>query len=98
VFLQPTRGNLILTDPEGICAAVALGYGLGQIPGYLAVPLIKTRQLKPVLLDYLSQSRAIYVCYSKGKYVAPRILAFVDFLVEKLRQDPALRWESPKRR
>ncbi len=98
VFLQPTLGNLILTDPEGICAAVAQGHGLGQIPGYLAVPLIKARKLKPVLLDCLSQSRAIYVCYSRGKYVAPRILAFVDFLVEKLREDSALHLESPKRR
>ena len=97
-FLQPMRRKLILTDPEGICGLVARGHGLGQIPSYLAVPLIAAAKLKPVLLDYLSQSRTIYVCHSRGKYLAPRIRAFADFLVEKLVKDPTVKLELPKRR
>jgi len=90
IFEQEVRGNLILSDPEAICRAVADGGGLGQIPGYLAATLVKTGQLRPVLVDYLSRSRNVYVCYSMRKYVAPRIRAFVDYLVEKLRDNPEL--------
>lgn len=90
LFEQEVRGNLILSDPDAICRAVADGGGLGQIPGYLAATLVKTGQLRPVLVDYLSRSRNVYVCYSMRKYVAPRIRAFVDYLVEKLRDNPEL--------
>jgi len=89
-FDQEVRGHLILSDSAAICRAVADGGGLGQIPGYLAAPLVKTGQLRPVLVNYLSRSRTIYVCYSMRKYMAPRIRAFVDFLVEKLRGNPEL--------
>ena len=97
-ILQEVPGTLILTDPEGISCAVVDGCGLGQIPSFLAVPLIESGKLKPVLLDYLSQSRAIYVCYSTRKYVAPRMSAFVDFLVEKLADSPKLLLRSQRRR
>jgi DNA-binding transcriptional LysR family regulator len=96
-FEQEVPGSLILNDPEGICLAVADGRGLGQIPGYLAMPLIEARQVKPVLLDYLSQSRAIYVCYPMRKYVAPRVRVFVDFLAEKLKDNPGLLWQRRRR-
>jgi LysR family transcriptional regulator for bpeEF and oprC len=89
-FEQEVRGNLILSDSAAICRAVVDGGGLGQIPGYLAAPLVKSGHLRLVLVNYLSRSRNIYVCYSMRKYVAPRIRAFVDFLVEKLRDNPAL--------
>jgi DNA-binding transcriptional LysR family regulator len=97
-FAQEVSGNLILTDPEGISQAVVDGRGLGQIPSFLAVPLMEEGKLKPVLLDYLSQSRAVYVGYSTRKYAAPRISAFVDFLVEKLAGDPRLLLGSRRRR
>lgn len=96
-FEQDVPGTLILNDPEGICHAVADGRGLGQIPGFLAMPLIEARRIKPVLLDYLSQSRAIYVCYPMRKYVPPRVRVFVDFLVEKLKDHPALLWRRRRR-
>lgn len=89
-FLQEVPGNLILNDPEGICQAVVDERGLGQIPGFLAAPLIEAGKLKPVLLDFLSQTRAVYVCYATRKYVAPRIRAFIDFLIEKLANNPSL--------
>jgi DNA-binding transcriptional LysR family regulator len=97
-FLQEVPGTLILSDPEGICQAIVDGRGMGQIPGYLAVPLIKSGKLKPVLLDFVSESRAVYVCYSTRKYLAPRIRAFVDFLVEKLADNPRLQLEPRRRR
>jgi DNA-binding transcriptional LysR family regulator len=96
-FEQEVPGTLILNDPEGICHAVADGRGLGQIPGFLAMPLIEARQVKPVLLDYLSQTRAIYVCYPMRKYVAPRVRVFVDFMAEKLKDNPALLWQRRRR-
>lgn len=96
--LQDVPGNLILSDPEGICHAVVKGQGLGQIPGYLAAPLIRASKLKPVLLDYLSRSRTVYVCYTSRKYVAPRIRAFVDFLVERTENNPRLLLSTKEKR
>lgn len=87
-FEYEVRGNLILSDSAAICRAVVDGGGLGQIPGYLAAPLVTSGQLRPVLVNYLSRSRSIYVCYPMRKYVPPRARAFVDFLVEKLRDNP----------
>ena len=96
-FEQEVPGTLILNDPEGICHAVVDGRGLGQIPGFLAMPLIEARLVKPVLLDYPSQTRAIYVCYPMRKYVAPRVRVFVDFVAEKLKDNPALLWLRRRR-
>lgn len=83
-------GNLILSDSAAICRAVVDGGGLGQIPGYLAAPLVTSGQLRPVLVNYLSRSRSIYVCYPMRKYVPLRVSVFVNFLVEKLRDNPEL--------
>ena len=93
IYSRKVDGTLVLSDPEGICSAVVDGRGLGQLPGFLAAPLIKKGKLRPVLLDHLSQSRTIYASRSAGKYVAPRIRAFVDFVVEKLADNPNLRYE-----
>ena len=94
MFIQDIRGNLILNDPEGICRAVVDGQGIGQLPGYLAAPLIESGQLKPVLLQYLSQSRAIYLCYPTRKFLAPRIRTFINFMAEKLKDNPDLLFRS----
>ena len=89
-FQLSVPGALVLNDPEGICDAVVDGRGLGQIPGFLAAPLISAGKLRPVLLDFLSQSRAVYVCHTTRRYMAPRIRAFIDFLAKKLGDNPAL--------
>lgn len=89
-YEHEVRGNLILSDAAAICTAVVDGEGLGQIPGYLVAPLVTSGQLRPVLVNYLSRSRNIYVCYPMRKYNPPRACAFVDFLVEKLRDNPEL--------
>jgi DNA-binding transcriptional LysR family regulator len=85
LFTREVSGNLVVNDAEGLCHAVVRGSGLGQIPGFLAAPLIASGQLKPVLLEHLSDSRSIFVCYPGRKNLGAMERAFVDFLVENLK-------------
>ena len=74
----------------GVAHAVAAGIGLAPLPEvFLEDPDLKAI-LTPILTDYPLEERTLYIVYLSRRYVPPKIRVFIDFLMERLSQSPAL--------
>lgn len=62
-FAVNVNGSLALDDIESACLAAVAGYGFAQLPGYIALPHIRSGSLVPVLLDFVDQSRQFTLTY-----------------------------------
>jgi DNA-binding transcriptional LysR family regulator len=81
--LEP-RGVLTLSDPYAVSEAAALGLGIGSVAVHHALPLLRTGQLKTVLLDsYQPMRREMALQYPHREHLAPRVKAVVSYLLER---------------
>jgi DNA-binding transcriptional LysR family regulator len=88
-------GNLLLDDEELVCHSVLNGAGLGQLPGYIAIPEIRAGKLVPVMLDYLDESRYFYLQYVNREQRQPlRISLFIRFVLEAISGDRSFRLDA----
>ncbi|WP_202913269.1 LysR family transcriptional regulator [Acuticoccus sediminis] len=73
--------------------AVRLGWGIGQMPRYRLVPLLRSGALVEILADWAPTPTPVTVLYPEGRRRAPRVAAFVDFLIAILTE--ALAGDGP---
>lgn len=78
------RGNLAVNSFEGAGAAAARGIGIAQVPELLAIPMLKSRQLMPLLLDWAAPAPSVKVVYPSSRYLTAKVRAFADFVAEHL--------------
>ena len=81
-------GTYTLNEIEAVAELARLGQGVAQLPGNEAIDAMRRGELEPVLLDFLSTERAIYLCFPHREHTAPRTRVFVDFIVERLANHP----------
>lgn len=74
----------------GICAALA-GRGLARALSYQVAEHVAQGRLRIVLADHEPPPIPVQVVYADGRKAAAKVKAFVEFAVERLRQEPALR-------
>ncbi|MBS2036949.1 LysR family transcriptional regulator [bacterium] len=87
---QPVSCPLtVSSNIEAIRAAVA-GWGLTRVLSYQIVEELSRGQLQIVLPEFEPEPWPIYVLHQEGHKVSAKVRAFVDFLVRRLRQLPAL--------
>ena len=68
------------TLPRMSSAAMA-GFGLVSDVDHMLQPLFDSGALVPVMPRWLSPEYSLHALWHPGKPVAPRVTAFVDFLV-----------------
>ncbi|PLZ02959.1 LysR family transcriptional regulator [Burkholderia sp. WAC0059] len=78
-------------DTEAEAEAVLTGYGIGQLASFTAVPPIRAGRLVPLLTPYVAQRESIYVYYRHRTEQPLRVRTFIDFMVERLADNPAFR-------
>ena len=61
------------------------GAGLALLPDFIAAPDIRAGRLTPVLPAWTPAEQALYAMHAGRRHVAPKIRAFIDFLVEAFR-------------
>jgi len=62
---------------------VVQGLGIGRLSTIAAVPLVRTRQLVPVLAEYVDpQTLPVYAVYATARQRLPKIKACVDYWTE----------------
>jgi DNA-binding transcriptional LysR family regulator len=83
-----TDSVFVTDDPESECEAVLAGLGFGQLPGYLAIPHLRSGRLRPVLVDAAPDPWTIYVYRPQRTPVPSRVRLMYEALIELLR-DPA---------
>jgi len=81
-FAVAVSGNLTLDHAEALVEAALAGTALIQISSYVTSPALLRGELKAVLTTFQVESPPIWVVYPQNRHLAPRVRAFVDFLVE----------------
>lgn len=90
------KGNIEYFNPEVIFSAndtetemeaVMAGMGIGLIDSINSVPKIQKGELIPVLTDYISSRRGLYIYYNLSEVMPRRQRVFIDFAIERLSND-----------
>ena len=83
--------RLVANTAEVAVAAAVAGLGLTSLLRYQAAAELKSGKLAIVLADHELPPVPIHVVHREGPRANPRLRAFVDLAVERLRADKALR-------
>lgn len=93
----PEPAALTVSDPMAAVEAAAAGMGIAQGGAHHAWPYLQSGKLKVVLAGHHdSGRRAMALQYPHRALVAPRVKATVDYLLERLKADPALQLTPAK--
>jgi LysR family transcriptional regulator, transcriptional activator for dmlA len=91
IAVKPSvSGNFLANDVSTLVMAAVHGQGLVFAPLPLVLPLFRTGALRPVLPECVSQPARIFIHYTSRKHLAARVKAFVNFMLEHLRNSPDL--------
>lgn len=82
--------RLNVNTNDGAIAAASAGLGLTRVLSYQAAPQLSSGALQIVLADYEPPPLPIHVVHREGRRPSAKARAFVDLIVEQLRQDKAL--------
>lgn len=71
-------------DVDAEASAVLAGIGIGQIPNYIAAPLIREGRLVHLLTRHTSQRIGLFLYYPQRTHLPQRTRRFIDFAVDRL--------------
>lgn len=83
----PIRGRYKVTTSLAIRDALLAGFGLSLIPRIYVERDIAEGRLTTALDDWTPVETTIHVVYPSRQYVLPKVRAFVDFLVDEMRDE-----------
>jgi DNA-binding transcriptional LysR family regulator len=78
------------TTRATVLAAVD-GFGITRRLSYQVAPDVAEGRLKIILPDFQEPPLPVHVIHTEGRRAAAKVRAFVDFAVEQLRRNPAIR-------
>ena len=89
--LEPDAAAITLSAPEAQLQAARLGLGIAQVGVHHAITHLQTGQLKVLLFgQHDPGSYEMVIQYPHRALIAPRVRVTIDYLLDTLRQDPAL--------
>ena len=88
------EAKLTYNDPELVLQAVLDGQGLAQLPGYLISGALSRGQVTACLAKHVTSDRGHYICYQSRQHMPARMRAFVDFIIDRIREAhvPLAQW------
>jgi DNA-binding transcriptional LysR family regulator len=72
-------------DVDAEVMAVLAGIGVGQVPSYVAGPLVAQGRLVHLLVKHTSERVGLYLYFAQRAHLPPRARLFIDFAVAHLR-------------
>jgi len=84
------EARLRMNTNDAVIEQVLQGWGISRLLSYQIAPHIAERRLLYLLEDFEMPPLPIHVIHQEGRLVSARVRAFVDFMVERLRAEPAL--------
>ncbi len=90
ISYYPKGGLIIIDNHESALDAAATGMGIALVVRRAALPFLADGKLVQIMPDYEVQSKEaskIFLLYPSKQYLAARVRAFIDFLVEVARRD-----------
>lgn len=87
----PLTGPLNSNDGDALIAAAVTGVGIIQVPHFMVRPALARGALEPILEEFQPPPVPISVVWVQQRPLAPKVRAFVDFLVELC--EPKAPWD-----
>ena len=81
------NGNFAANNGEALCKAAIEGMGIVMLPIFIASEHLKHTRLKQILSDYEIPTTSAYAVYLPNRYLAPKVRAFIDFYISRLKSD-----------
>ncbi len=80
------KPRLIVTTAEAAIDAATAGFGLTRVLSYQAADAIAAGSLLRLLVDHEGPDLPIHLLYPGGRHPPPKLRAFLDFAVPRLRR------------
>ncbi len=84
------RPRLRTNTADAAIAAAAAGRGITRVLSYMIAGQVEAGTLETVLADHEPRAVPVHVVHKEAGQTSARVRAVVDFLVRRLRTDPAL--------
>jgi len=81
-------------DVPSVLATMLDGLGVAMLPEGPVLPYIESGEALPLLADWQLKADALYLHYPSRSHLAPKLRAFIDFLMEPGRAFPGLAREK----
>ncbi len=94
---QEVRGNITVNEQASVTKLALSGAGVAQLPGFEVIEYIRSGELEPALVDFVSSHRLVTISFPHPDDLPLRTEIFVRFLTEKLEGHPDLLAELPKK-
>jgi DNA-binding transcriptional LysR family regulator len=92
--LRVERPVLRANNGDVLCQAAVGGLGIAMMPTFIVGGDLAAGRLVRLLADWEDASGAIHAVWPHGRFTAPKVRAFVDFLVAAFRRPP---WDDDKK-
>ncbi len=83
----PVRGRYSVTSSLAVRDALRAGFGVSLVPRLYVEHDLKEGRLQPALEDWTTMETTLYAVYPSRQHIAPKIRAFLDFLIEEFSSD-----------
>ncbi len=94
--LLPMPGRFICNDFRSLMQACVDGLGIAQLPQTMALPALKSGQLKTLLPEHQIEGWQLFIHYPSRKQMPMRVRAFVDFCIKQFGGHPDLSEDTSK--
>ena len=84
------KPRLRMNTNDAVIELAAQGWGISSLLSYQVAPYLADGRLQIILSDYELPPLPVHVVHQEGRMVSAKVRAFVDYMVERLRADPAL--------
>jgi DNA-binding transcriptional LysR family regulator len=78
-------GRLTVNNGEALLKAAEAGLGIAQVPSFMLGDAIESGRLVEVLAGRPPDLLGIHAVYPQGRFLQPKLRAFIDFLAERFR-------------
>ena len=78
-----TAGWLTVNDGQSLLNAAVSGLGIAYLPSFLYADALKAGLVEEAIPDLPVETQGIYAVYPPGRFIQPKVRAFIDFLVDR---------------
>jgi DNA-binding transcriptional LysR family regulator len=80
-----TTGWLTVNDGQSLLNAAIGGLGIAYLPSFLYAEPMREGLLEDAIPDLPPDIQGIYAVYPPGRFIQPKVRAFIDFLVDNFK-------------
>ncbi len=87
-----TAGWLSVNDGQSLLNAAVSGLGVAYLPSFIYADALEKGLVVKAIPDLPVECQGIYVVYPPGRYVQPKVRAFIDFLIRSFADKGPSEW------